>query len=116
MNSTLHELKVSCGLSFHLMDPRISALLLFNRSVVSDCDPMDCSTPGFPVLHCLQDGIIQVFLTCLWEVNATCVCHCLDSSLTLEFLNVVRDRLYYNLKKKNDIFICQNIKDNRKNC
>ena len=26
-------------------------LLLFSHSVVSDCDPMDCSMPGFPVLH-----------------------------------------------------------------
>ena len=26
-------------------------LLLFSHSVMSDCDPMDCSTPGFPVLH-----------------------------------------------------------------
>ena len=26
-------------------------LLLFSRLVVSDsCDPMDCSTPGFPIL------------------------------------------------------------------
>ena len=30
-------------------------LLLFSRSVVSDCDPMDCSTPGFPVLHHLSE-------------------------------------------------------------
>ena len=28
-------------------------LLLFSHSVMSDCNPMDCSTPGFPVLHCL---------------------------------------------------------------
>ena len=31
-------------------------LLLFRRSVVLTlCDPMDCSTPGFPVLHCLLE-------------------------------------------------------------
>ena len=36
-----------------------SVLLLFSHSVVSDsCDPMDCSTPGFPVLLCLL-GIAQ---------------------------------------------------------
>ena len=45
-------------------------LLLFSHSVVSDfCDPMDCSMPGFPVLHYLlefaqthvhwEDGAIQ---------------------------------------------------------
>ena len=22
------------------------------QSVISDCDPMDCSMPGFPILHC----------------------------------------------------------------
>ena len=31
-------------------------LLFFSRSVVSDsCDPVDCSTPGFPVLHYLPE-------------------------------------------------------------
>ena len=30
-------------------------LLLFSRSVVSDCDPMDRSRPGFPVLHHLLE-------------------------------------------------------------
>ena len=30
--------------------------LLFSHSVVSFlCDPMDCSTPGFPVLHYLPE-------------------------------------------------------------
>ena len=28
-------------------------MLLFSHSVVSLCDPMDCSTPAFPVLHYL---------------------------------------------------------------
>ena len=27
------------------------ASVQFSRSVVSDCDPMDCSIPGFPVHH-----------------------------------------------------------------
>ena len=30
-------------------------LLLFGHSVVSLCDPMDCSTPGFPVFHYLPE-------------------------------------------------------------
>ena len=33
----------------------MSLLLLFSRSVMSLCDPMDCSTPGFPVLHYLLE-------------------------------------------------------------
>ena len=28
-------------------------LLLFSCQVVTLCDPMDCSTPGLPVPHCL---------------------------------------------------------------
>ena len=44
-----------------------SVLLLFSCSIfLILCDPMDCSTPGFPVLHCLPefaqtrvDGAIQ---------------------------------------------------------
>ena len=30
-------------------------VLLFSRSVMSLCNPMDCSMPGFPVLHCLPE-------------------------------------------------------------
>ena len=31
-------------------------LLLFSHSVMFDfCDPMNCSTPGLPVLHCLPE-------------------------------------------------------------
>ena len=29
--------------------------LLFSHSVLSDCNPMDCSTPGFPVFHYLPE-------------------------------------------------------------
>ena len=29
--------------------------LLFRCYVLSDCNPMDCSRPGFPVLHCLPE-------------------------------------------------------------
>ena len=35
---------------------RFFMMLLFSSSVVPDlCNPMDCSTPGFPVLHHLQE-------------------------------------------------------------
>ena len=40
------------------------ALLLFRCPVMSDCDHMDCSTPGFPVLHYLPEiagDAIQTF-------------------------------------------------------
>ena len=32
----------------------------FTYSVVSDCDPMDCSTPGFPVHHYLSVHVHSV--------------------------------------------------------
>ena len=31
--------------------PPTGSSVQFSRSVVSDCDPMDCSTEGFPVHH-----------------------------------------------------------------
>ena len=34
-----------------LLYPHHQVLWLFNRCHVILCDPMDCSTPGFPVLH-----------------------------------------------------------------
>ena len=30
-------------------------LLLVAKSCLTHCDPMDCSTPGFPVLHYLPE-------------------------------------------------------------
>ena len=42
-------------------------LLLFSPSVTSLCDPMDCSTPGFPVLHYLP-GICSN--SCHWVNDA----------------------------------------------
>ena len=33
----------------------INSLSQFSRSVVSDCDPVGCSTPGFPVHHQLPE-------------------------------------------------------------
>ena len=36
----------------HFLNVCLTLLLLTSGSVVSDfCDPMDCSTPGFPILH-----------------------------------------------------------------
>ena len=37
------------------MKTGLAVLLLFSRSVTSDCDPMDYSTPGLPVLHHLPE-------------------------------------------------------------
>ena len=60
------ELQDPWGLKFHralslltldglfLLLSHFSALLL-SPSVLSNCDPMNCSTPGFPALHCLLE-------------------------------------------------------------
>ena len=50
MNGKAHRILSDLSHHYHL--------LLFNRSGVSVfwlCDPMDCSIPGFPVLHCLLE-------------------------------------------------------------
>ena len=38
-------------------NPERGAVSQFSCSVVSDSDPMDCSTPGFPVLHYLLEFV-----------------------------------------------------------
>ena len=48
------------------IDPVVAIQLL---SHIQLCDPVDCSTPGFPVLHCLSEFAafysIPEHLTCL---------------------------------------------------
>ena len=42
--------------SLHLLFRRHAFLLSsLSRSVVSDCNPMDCPVPGLPVPHCLPE-------------------------------------------------------------
>ena len=49
----------------------VSMLLLFNRTVVLTlCDPMDCSTPRFPVLRHLPESIESVMPS-----NRLILCH-----------------------------------------
>ena len=44
-----------------------SSLLLFSHTVVSDCDPMDFSTPGLTVPHHLPE-FAQVHVRCISDV------------------------------------------------
>ena len=49
-------LENNCFLFCFYLGSRSRDLLLFSRSVMSDSlQPMDCSTPGFPVLHHLLE-------------------------------------------------------------
>ena len=42
-------------LASHTYPSQLFCCCLVTKSHPTLCDPMDCSTPGFPVLHCLQD-------------------------------------------------------------
>ena len=45
------------GLSLVLLEvmPLAKSVLLFTQSCLTLCNPMDCSTPGLPVHHCLPE-------------------------------------------------------------
>ena len=52
------ETKVPGGLWLSDVNQQESTLLLFSHNIISDSllsDPMDCSTPDFPVLHNLPE-------------------------------------------------------------
>ena len=68
--------------------------LLFSHSVVSLCDPMDCSTPGFPVLHHLP-GLAQTHVH--WISDAIQPSHPLTSPSPPAF----------NLSQHQGLFQCQ---------
>ena len=42
-------------------------LLLLSCSVMNLCDPTDCTTPGFPVLHCLLE-FAQTHVHCVFSL------------------------------------------------
>ena len=70
---------MSCFLSFFLNCFQVlvnrgvsSRLLLFSRSVASNsCDPMDCSTPGFPVYQ----QLLELAQTHVHQVGDAILCH-----------------------------------------
>ena len=68
--------------------------LLFSHSVVSLCDPMDCSTPGFPLLHHLP-GLAQTHVH--WVSDAIQPSHPLTSPSPPAF----------NLSQHQGLFQCQ---------
>ena len=49
--------------------------LLFSRSVVSDCNPMDGSTPGFSVLQYLPIFAKPMFIESVMPSNHLILCH-----------------------------------------
>ena len=55
-------LPFNCGLSGRAQDTNMTIkysfnteLFLFSQTCLTLCDPMDCSMPGFPVLHKLLE-------------------------------------------------------------
>ena len=59
-------------------------LLLFSCSCLTLFDPMDCSTPGFPVLHCLPEFA---------QTNAHCVNDTIQPSHPLSSLSLLARNL-----------------------
>ena len=57
---------------FH-MDPLRT--VLFSRSVVSDCDRVDCSTPGLPVHHHLPEPVETMSPESVMPSNHLILCH-----------------------------------------
>ena len=47
----------------------------FSRSVLSVCDPMDCSTPGFPVHHQLRSLLKFMSIESVMPSNRFILCH-----------------------------------------
>ena len=44
---------------------KFSSVQFLSHSVVSDCNPVDCSTPGFPALH----QLLELAQTCVHRVG-----------------------------------------------
>ena len=73
LNITIKEIKskLQWGITSHW-----SELLLFSHSVMSDsCNPMDCSTPGFPVLHYPQSLLKLMSIESVMPSNHLILCH-----------------------------------------
>ena len=51
----LRQLKICINFMFCILNRIYFTSVQFIRSVMSDSDPMDCSTPGFPVHHQLLE-------------------------------------------------------------
>ena len=47
----------------------------FAKSCLTPFDPMSCSTPGFPVLHCLPELLKLMFIVSVMPSNHLILCH-----------------------------------------
>ena len=68
-----------CGF-FHiflasLLDHKAISSVQFSRSVMSDCDPVNCSTPGFPVHHQLLEPTQLMSIESVIPSNHLTLCH-----------------------------------------
>ena len=50
-------------------------LCQFSHSVISDCDPMDCSMPGFPILHQHLELLKLKSIESVMPYNHLILCH-----------------------------------------
>ena len=54
-SSDMMPLLMAQAAGLHVSELSSCLLLLVTKSCLTLCDPRDCSTPGFPVLHHLQE-------------------------------------------------------------
>ena len=73
-------------------------LLLFSHSIMSLCDPMDCRTPSFPVLHHLQE-FAQTHVH--WCHPTTSSCHSLLLPSTFHTIRIFSNELALRIRWQN---------------
>ena len=59
----------------------------FTKLCLTLCNPMDCSTPGFPLLHCFLEFAQLMYIESVMPSNHCTLCHllsCLQSFLASE--------------------------------
>ena len=59
----IREMQIKCTVSYHLTSVSVSSVV---QSCLTLCDPMDCSTPGFPVHHQLPEPT-QTHIHCIGD-------------------------------------------------
>ena len=96
LNITIKEIKskLQWGITSHW-----SELLLFSHSVMSDsCNPMDCSTPGFPVLHYPQSLLKLMSIESVSPSNRLILCHPLLLPSVLPSIRVFSSELALHIR------------------
>ena len=65
---------VPCLLLLNLFALEHTRIFFFFQSCPTLCDPMDCITPGFPVLHCLPELLKPMFIESVMPSSHLVLC------------------------------------------